>query len=240
VGVAIVLAPAVAGSGPAAQPEARIGVRPATGLDEAARAAIVAAVSSRLRGSVPIHEIRVEDLVVRLRQADGRPLLATLAPDARFGTRQRVTLRALGGRGRAARVGEADCVIRVRASHLEVVSPIARGDALGDGSVRRADGWVEDLPIGPLVASPGGTRAARALAPGDVITARDVLRLPDVRSGDPVQVRVLVHAVEVRLEAVAAQDGRVGDDIRIVNPSSGRLLKARVTGPGSVEVHHGS
>jgi flagella basal body P-ring formation protein FlgA len=63
---------------------------------------------------------------------------------------------------------------------------------------------------------------------------------PAVRSGEVVQLRVTSGSLQISAEGVAAQDGEIGDVIRIVNPSSGRTLRGRVVGPRVVEVQHAS
>jgi flagella basal body P-ring formation protein FlgA len=57
-----------------------------------------------------------------------------------------------------------------------------------------------------------------------------------VQSGDRVAVRAGVQGVTAETQGVAAQSGEPGDIIRVVNPSSRRSVKARVVGPGKVEV----
>ena len=85
-----------------------------------------------------------------------------------------------------------------------------------------------------------GTRAVRALAAREVVTARIARIPPAVRSGDRVVVRASLGGVEMTGVATAQQTGGIGDVIRLVNQDSRRALRGRITGKGEVEVVHGS
>jgi flagella basal body P-ring formation protein FlgA len=200
-------------------------------------AAIVRAVHRRVGAGI---HVVVGDLHVRgdLTGTDG--LVALLDPSLRFGRRSRIVVKGLRGRGRSGRLAEADAVVRARAPHYEVITPLLRGDPVTPEAVRRVDGWLDGQPLKPLVEDLAGARTLRPLVPGDVLTNRDVAVPPTIRSGDPVRLRLATAHVEVSVEGVAAQDGRIGDRIRVVNPSSGRVLRGRVVGPNAVEVNHGS
>ncbi len=81
-----------------------------------------------------------------------------------------------------------------------------------------------------------GRVARRTLLPGRPVAARS-LELPAViRRGSPVTVSVYLGRMEVSMEGEAMSDGAVGDDIRVLNPTSKRVLFGRVTGHGHVEV----
>jgi flagella basal body P-ring formation protein FlgA len=55
-----------------------------------------------------------------------------------------------------------------------------------------------------------------------------------VRAGQTVAVDVRSGGVDVSINAVAAQAGRVGDTIMLTNPSSGKRFTALVTASGPV------
>lgn len=212
---------------------------PAPELHARVEAAIASAVRSRMGSDA---EVTVSALIVRGLDAagDAGHVVAVLPPGARLGDPIRVALRALRGHGRAVRVGEAECVVRVLVPHLRPTRAIARGTTLeaGDVAVERGDPgrvWIQPLPR-----EAAGSRTRRDLAPGEPVVAADLLRPPTVRTGDPVVVVVRAGALTVRAEAVAAENGRLGDEIRVVNPASGRALRGRLVGPREVEVSHGS
>lgn len=212
---------------------------PVAAAHAGAEAAIVSAVRSRM-GADALVEVR--DLTVRGLDRAGEAgfLVAVLPPGARLGDRMRVALRAVRGRGRAVRVGEAECVIRVRVPHLRPTRAIARGSTLQEGDVATGLGDVGRMRIRPLPREATGSQVLRDLAPGEPIAATDLLRPPAVRTGDRVMVVLRTGTLIVRAEAVAAENGRIGEDIRVVNPASGRALRGRLVGPRQVEVSHGS
>ena len=67
-----------------------------------------------------------------------------------------------------------------------------------------------------------------------------IVPAPLVRSGEAVTITVRAGGLQVQTRGVAAQAGRLGDVIRVVNADSGRRVSARVVGPAAVEVQYGS
>ena len=76
----------------------------------------------------------------------------------------------------------------------------------------------------------------RDIGPGDALRAEDVGAAFDVLVGAVVNVAVAAHGIHVGTTAVALSDARTGEqiDVRLDHPT--RTLKARVTGPGSVQL----
>ena len=199
--------------------------------------AIAAAVQQRMGAGV---EVLVENCAVRVDVADSTSVVAVLDPAMRLGRRSRVVLKALQRRGRGTRIGEATCLVRASSEHFIVRTPIRRGAPIETHHVLRTRAFLDDAPVRSLANEIFGARARRPLAPGDLLFAQDVITPPLVRTRERVVARVIADGVAVSVDGIAAQDGREGDLIRIVNPSSGRVLRARVVGPSTVEVRHGS
>jgi len=88
----------------------------------------------------------------------------------------------------------------------------------------------------PTMAEIVGAPARRALGAGEILTTSAVVVPPVVKSGDKVKVSLSTGATQVTGVGRASDSGQVGDLIRVAVPSSRRGLKARITGPGSVEV----
>lgn len=115
---------------------------------------------------------------------------------------------------------------------------VARGEALSTADVElrrvRVDdtGAVEPLSSDTLrgVVARRDLRAGTALQPGDVERARVV------RKGDLVHVEVHKGLVVARASALAAEDGRVGDRIRVTASATGRELVATVVSSDLVEL----
>ncbi|MBE0565132.1 MAG: flagellar basal body P-ring formation protein FlgA, partial [Krumholzibacteria bacterium] len=94
-----------------------------------------------------------------------------------------------------------------------------------------------ELPAGAVVGreSLAGAAAARTLAAGDELRSSDLREIPLVRAGDVVDLRVLRGNVAVTVRCTARQAGCLGQTIPVRNELNGRLVNARVAGPGLVE-----
>jgi flagellar basal body P-ring formation protein FlgA len=80
-------------------------------------------------------------------------------------------------------------------------------------------------------------RAPRRAIPAGAPVPADALEAPyDVGRGQIVAVEVASGDARVKLDGRAGADGRAGQTIPVVNPSSGRRFRAQVEGPGKVLV----
>jgi flagella basal body P-ring formation protein FlgA len=57
-----------------------------------------------------------------------------------------------------------------------------------------------------------------------------------VRRGEAVVISAASSIVAVKVAGVALTDGRLGEQIRIKNLSSSRIVQAKMVGPGQAEV----
>lgn len=176
-------------------------------------------------------EIRIEGLQVFSHATAVERI--TPEPGARIGAPARFIIWSA-----RARAGYAVATVHVRAMHPRAAHDLAR-----DATVEAADVvWdLSDLAGAALVAPPRpdelvGARTRRTVTAGEAMTTLVVAPVPAVRSGDTVEARVRTGDVEVVARAVASGSGRVGDVIRIRSLGAKRLVPARVTGRGSVEV----
>ncbi|MFN2371920.1 MAG: flagellar basal body P-ring formation chaperone FlgA [Candidatus Krumholzibacteriia bacterium] len=94
-----------------------------------------------------------------------------------------------------------------------------------------------ELPTGAVSGreSLAGAAVARTLAAGDALRSSDLREIPLVRAGDPVDLRVVRGGVAVTVRCTARQPGCLGQTIPVRNELNGRLVNARVAGPGLVE-----
>ncbi len=119
-----------------------------------------------------------------------------------------------------------------------LVADARRGDVLGAISTElrrvRVDASLAGEPLSQS-AVPGAT-LTHDMQRGMVVTDRDVQRAQLVKQGDLVQIQVRKGPVVARATAIAAQDGCLGDRVRVTTASSKHELIAIVTGRGSVEV----
>jgi flagellar basal body P-ring formation protein FlgA len=199
--------------------------------------AVARAVERRMgRGTV----VEVESITVTATPADGA-LEATPAPDARSGRPSLFSLTVTTAAG-PRRVGSAMATVRVEADQVHATVPLMRGAVVATSevtAVRATADLVSFRPL-PVESEIVGARVTRALEAGAVFTGEVLAVLPAVKAGQQVRVRAAVDGIVAYGVAVAAEQGRVGEVIKVVNPDSKRTLSGRVTAPGEVEVLHGS
>lgn len=78
--------------------------------------------------------------------------------------------------------------------------------------------------------------ARRTISAGAVITALDVALPPAIHAGESISLTVKCGNVALRTSAEARQDGRIGESIRVKSGVSKEDVRARITGPGAVEI----
>jgi flagella basal body P-ring formation protein FlgA len=162
---------------------------------------------------------------------------ARLDPAARLGRPMIVRLVPASGRAQVA----VTVVARVIAPQVVSTRAIERGRLLSADDVTVVRGEVKDAPLRtlPALADVTGGRALRPIAPGTVILAGAVHMRRAVEPGDSITAVFATGDIEVTATLVAADGGRVGDRIRLVNPGTKRTLVGRVVAAKTVEVTHG-
>lgn len=78
--------------------------------------------------------------------------------------------------------------------------------------------------------------AGRVISSGSTIRSSDVKLPSDICKGDSVSLVVKCGKVTLHTSAEARQDGRIGDTIRVLTAVSKEDVKAKVMGPGMVEI----
>lgn len=81
-----------------------------------------------------------------------------------------------------------------------------------------------------------GKKLTRSLLTDQVIAPRNLELAEVIRKGDQVVIIARTGTVGVRMPGEAMTDGGIGEQISVRNLRSSRVVKARVTGPGQVEV----
>jgi len=109
--------------------------------------------------------------------------------------------------------------------------------------LEQGDLALEERDVAPLGATPlsgdaqvTGWRARRALAVNRVVLRDALEAVPPITRGADVEVLVHYGAVHIQTRAVALQDGRLGDQVRVQNPNSLAIFIARVVGDQRVWV----
>jgi flagella basal body P-ring formation protein FlgA len=190
--------------------------------------AIERAVAERIGGVV---EVQVTSLKTTV--ADETGLVAQLDPSARLGQPTRFVLTSDG-----VRRGAAIATLQVQARFARALRPIARDESITADACEIVNGELPAIALRrvPAPSEVVGLKARRSIARGEALTSAVLMLPPVVRSGDQVSVKVAIGAIEVTGVAVASGSGQAGDVIRVVQPRSRRLVKARILGPGAVEV----
>ncbi len=199
--------------------------RTATG---AVAEAVAQAVAERVGGDARVTVTNVQSAV-----STAAAIVASPAPGARIGVPARFTLFAAGKR-----IGTAVATVRVTARHVRARQALARNEHLTAADVEEVEADVVNQPMRrlPMLSDAIGARLRRSVAEGEPITSAVIEVPPLVRSGDAVRVIVRVGAVEAEGRGTASGSGYIGDIVRVINSGSRRPLKARITGPGQVEI----
>ena len=205
--------------------------------EESVRAAVRTSVETRLGERV---DVTLDEFTCAVTTTTPQALTATPDPMARTGRSVRfaITTLAAGPRGYAVRLGTATAVIRVSGQHVRAAHSLSPGGTLSAEDLVVVTGPLDGFSLRrvPTLSNLLGARLMRGLAAGEPIAVDAVVIPPVVRSGDQVRLTVRERGVEAAVMAVAEQSAGVGQVIRVVNASSHRPLRARVTAPGEVEV----
>lgn len=110
----------------------------------------------------------------------------------------------------------------------EQVRPVSESGLLGSSVDVVGTESLRDLPAGTVLKG-NMLRAARQTSEASAIRTRDIVFVTYSKGGLNLSLA----------DAVAMQEGRVGDTIRVMNPTSRNVFAAVVVGPGHVEVHTG-
>lgn len=81
-----------------------------------------------------------------------------------------------------------------------------------------------------------GSKLTRQAGIDQVLSPNQLERAPVVYKGDHVVISAGGSALSVRMPGEAMSDGAIGEQIRVRNLSSQRIIRARITAPGQVAV----
>src|SRR4051812_18881939 len=207
---------------------------PSTSRD-AVIAAVEGAVRSRLGRRANVSVVEISDL--HLEEQPGA-LVAIPEPSARIGQPARFLISTMGPGGSRARVGDVTVRLRASVDAVGTTQAVARGVTLGRDTVCARQIDLDGRPLRPLplLEEAIGARATRDLAPEVVLTRADIASAPLVRAGAVVRASVRIGLVDLTVGAIAVQSGHRDEVIRVVNPGSRRVFRARVVDSGEVEV----
>lgn len=182
------------------------------------------------------HEIEINRLDPRLRlPLCGQPLTTTLeSPAEPIG---RVTLRVRCD-GDAPWTVFVPGQVRLYREVVIVSRPLKRNNLVTDMDIVLAERDVGLLNQGYLTALQQaiGKKLTRPLLPDQVLAPSHVQIAEAIRKGDQVVISARSGGISVRMPGEALSDGTVGRQISVRNQRSNRVIRARVVGPGQVEV----
>lgn len=135
-----------------------------------------------------------------------------------------------------ARVPPQDFLLRatVSAEVLVLAQAVPSGQEVGDADVQLQRRDVSQTPDA-LAALEPGLAARSGLRPGQLLQKRLLVAAVVVKRGDAVRIQASRDGVAVEAPGEALDSGARQALIRVRNANSGRIVQARVIGPGLVE-----
>lgn len=128
--------------------------------------------------------------------------------------------------------------VEIRGEAFVAARPLGRGDRLRKEMINRSQVVVNSVRRGAIkdLENLVGMEISRPISAGTVFTP-DLVSAPDaVSRGDHVIITARTGNFSVKSRGKALGNGRVGEQVRIENLSSSRTVRARIVGPGHVEV----
>ena len=119
-----------------------------------------------------------------------------------------------------------------------VSRPLKRGGIIGYEDVILRERDISLINQGYLTAvdQAVGQRLTRPMVSDQVITLVNLEQAEVIRKGDQVVISASSGGLNVKMPGEALSNGGMSEQIRVKNLNSNRVIKARVTAPGQVEV----
>ncbi|WP_339485891.1 flagellar basal body P-ring formation chaperone FlgA [Pseudomonas sp. EL_65y_Pfl2_R95] len=128
--------------------------------------------------------------------------------------------------------------VRLYRDVVTATRPLKRASVISEFDVTLAERDVGLLNHGYLtsVEQAIGKKLTRPVRPDQELTPVYVEQAEVIRRGDQVVISAKTGTINVKMPGEALSDGALGRQINVRNQRSQRIIKARVTGPGQVEV----
>lgn len=128
--------------------------------------------------------------------------------------------------------------VRLFRQIIVATRPLKRDTVLGPVDVALIEQDVGPLSRGYLTSAEQaiGKKLTRPLQADQVLTPASLQLAESVRRGDQVVISARSGTITVRMPGEALSDGTLGEQISVRNQGSQRVVRARVIGPGQVEV----
>ncbi|MBA1428158.1 flagellar basal body P-ring formation protein FlgA [Pseudomonas fluorescens] len=182
------------------------------------------------------YEIQVNQLDPRLRMPMcDKELTATLESPAQPIGRVTVKVRCEGASPWTVFV---PAQVKLFRDVVVVARPLKRTGIIGDDDVALRERDISLINQGYLTSLDQaiGQRLTRPMVTDQVITLVHLEQAEVIRKGDQVVISASSGGLNVRMPGEALSNGGMSEQIRVKNLNSNRVIKARVTAPGQVEV----
>ncbi|MEX5595506.1 flagellar basal body P-ring formation chaperone FlgA [Pseudomonas orientalis] len=182
------------------------------------------------------YEIQVKQLDPRLRMPMcDKELTATLESPAQPIGRVTVKVRCEGASPWTVFV---PAQVKLFRDVVVVARPLKRTGIIGDDDVALRERDISLINQGYLTSLDQaiGQRLTRPVVTDQVITLVHLEQAEVIRKGDQVVISASSGGLNVKMPGEALSNGGMSEQIRVKNLNSNRVIKARVTAPGQVEV----
>ena len=182
------------------------------------------------------YQIQVNNLDPRLRLAHcDKELAATLESPAQPMGRVIVRVRCEGGSPWTIFV---PAQVKLFRDVVIVNHPLKRGMVIDYADVTLRERDISLINQGYLTATElaVGQKLLRPVITDQVLTLTHLEQVATVRKGDHVVISARSGTLSVKMPGEALSDGGLSEQIRVKNLNSKRVIRARVTAPGQVEV----
>lgn len=126
--------------------------------------------------------------------------------------------------------------VSLRKSVVVALRNLGWHEVIGEGDVALIEREIDPLfPACTSLSQVVGKRLKKPVKSGDVIVSSYIELPPVVKRGSPVTIVAKVNGIEVKAQGKACESGAIGEQIEVLNVSTGRRIKAIVLGPGMVE-----
>lgn len=195
---------------------------------------LAAAAEERLGTRYPRFEIEVGEPDPRLQLAPCKAMEPFVPPGAQLWGATRLGIRCTDG---AAWRITVPAHVRVHGPALQLIQPIASGQAVTEADVEEVDVELSRMPIGSWLTREqlNGKVAARPLVPGVTLRQNDLKQPMTIASGDLVTIVLRGQGFSISAEGKALGAGYPGQSLR-VQAVSGKILQGTVRSGRQVEV----
>lgn len=116
---------------------------------------------------------------------------------------------------------------------------LARHETLSSDDVRLETRKISNVNGNNLsqIASALGLQTKKALRAGDIIKSTNLTAAQVIAKGDRVTITATSQGISVAATGTAITHGKVGEQIRVQNDRTERIIKAKVVAAGQVEIH---